>query len=40
MELLRRAGAREGGQRFAGGRELERRDRPELRRALPRDLGN
>ena len=39
-ELLRRAGAREGGERYAEGREAERRERPEPRRALPRELGN
>ena len=40
MELLRRASARDAGERFAGGRELVRRERPEPRRALPRELGN
>ncbi len=38
MELLRRAGAREAGERYAD--ERERRQRPEPGRALPRQLGN
>lgn len=37
-ELLRRAGAREGGERYVDGR--ERIERAEPRRALPRELGN
>lgn len=40
MELLRRAGAREPGERYFDGRDGERRDRSEAGRALPRELGN
>jgi len=39
-ELLRRGGERSGGKRYFDEREGERRERGEVRRALPRELGN
>jgi len=40
MELLRRSVPRNAGDRYCGEREGERRDWSEVRRALPRELGN
>jgi len=40
MELLRRAGARDAGERYFDGGDGERRERAEPGRVLPRELGN
>ncbi|HEY0469608.1 MAG TPA: hypothetical protein VGC79_35705 [Polyangiaceae bacterium] len=40
VELLRRAGARESGERYVDRPVAERREQAEPRRALPRELGN
>jgi len=39
-ELLRRAGTRDADDRYFDGGDGERRERYELGRALPRELGN
>lgn len=40
MELLKRAGTRDNGERYFDGREGDHRERHDPRRALPRELGN
>jgi len=40
MELLRRSAPRNAGDRYFDEREGQRRDWSEVRRALPRELGN